>query len=306
MTAAPTTTTTTDVAAAGADGWPPRLVSDRGRSRPVLLVAGVAGDGASAGVLATRPAGEATVQDLLRQRADLPAGHPGRVMLRQRAIEAGLPLARRLASRYKGRGEPLDDLYQVAALALVKAVDGYDPARPSAFTSYAVATIGGGLKRHFRDTTWRVRVPRRVQEMAMALVPASASLTQQLGRSPTTPELAAHLHSAEEEVAVAVNAWRAYQPESLDALSVSGRDDRLPLIDTIGAVDARLDAVTDRHTLQALLATLPVRQRRILVMRYVGEMTQAEIAAQVGVSQMHVSRLLQRMLTQLRTGMLAD
>jgi RNA polymerase sigma-B factor len=305
MTAA--TTTIIDIAAsAAADGSSPGLVSDRGRSRPVVLVAGVAGDGAGTGVLATRPAGGVTVQDLLRQRADLPAGHPGRAVLRQRAIEAGLPLARRLATRYKGRGEPLDDLYQVAALALVKAVDGYDPARPSAFTSYAVATIAGALKRHFRDTTWRVRVPRGVQELAIALVPASAGLTQQLGRSPTLPELATHLHAAEEEVAVAVNAWRAYQPDSLDALSATGRDGRPPLIDTIGAVDARFDAFTDRHTLQALLAALPMRQRRILVMRYVGEMTQAEIATQVGLSQMHVSRLLQRVLTQLRTGMLAD
>jgi RNA polymerase sigma-B factor len=304
------TATTTNIIAntapAAADGSSPRLVSGRGRSRPVVLVAGVAGDGASAGVLATHSAGGVSVQDLLRQRAGLPAGHPGRIVLRERAIEAGLPLARRLATRYKGRGEPLDDLYQVAALALVKAVDGYDPARPSAFTSYAVATIGGGLKRHFRDTTWRVRVPRRVQELAIALGPASASLTQQLGRSPTLPELATHLHAAEEEVAVAVDAWRTYQPESLDALSATRRDDRPPLIDTIGAVDARFDAVADRHTLQALLDALPVRQRRILVMRYVGEMTQAEIAAQVGLSQMHISRLLQRVLTQLRTGMLAD
>jgi RNA polymerase sigma-B factor len=304
MTAATTATIIIDIAAAAAaDGSPPGLVSDRGRSRPVVLVAGVAGDGASAGVLA---AGAVAAQNLLRQRAGLPAGHPGRAVLRKRAIEAGLPLARRLATRYKGRGEPLDDLCQVAALALVKAVDGYDPARPSAFSSYAVATIVGALKRHFRDTTWRVRVPRRVQELAIALVPANASLTQQLGRSPTLPELATHLHTPEAEVAVAVNAWRAYQPDSLDALSAPDRDDRPPPIDTIGAVDTRFDAVTDRHTLQALLAALPARQRRILVMRYVGEMTQAEIATQVGLSQMHVSRLLQRVLTQLRTGMLAD
>jgi RNA polymerase sigma-B factor len=265
-----------------------------------------AGSRDGAGVLATRPVGEARVQDLLRQRAGLPTGHPDRAALRERAIEASLPLARRLAIRYTGRGEPLDDLYQVAALALVKAVDGYDPARPSAFTAYAAATIAGRLKCHFRDTAWRVRVPRRVQELAIALVRASASLAQQLGRSPTLPELATHVRAAEEDVAVAMNAWRAYHPESLDAPSATDRYDRPPLIDTIGVSDVRFDMVTDLHTLQALLGALPVRQRRILAMRYVAEMTQAEIAAQVGVSQMHVSRLLRRVLTQLRTGMLAE
>jgi RNA polymerase sigma factor (sigma-70 family) len=140
--------------------------------------------------LATGPAGDARVQDLLRQRADLPAGHPDRAVLRTRSIEAGLPLARCLATRYRGRGEPLDDLYQVAALALVKAVDGYDPVRQAAFTSYAVPTILGALKRHFRDTTWRARVPRRTKELAINLAPASARLAQQLARSPALPELA--------------------------------------------------------------------------------------------------------------------
>jgi RNA polymerase sigma-B factor len=248
------------------------------------------------------PAGTATVQDLLRARADLPAGHPGRVRLRERSIETGLPLARRLADRYRGRGEPLDDLHQVAALALVKAVDAFDPARQVAFSSYAVPSILGALKRHFRDHTWRLRVPRPIQDLATRLGPARATLTQRLGRSPTQAELAAHLDAAEQDVAVARDAWRAHLPDSLDARSAGSLEQPRPLIDTLGTVDARLDAVIDWHTLQPLVAALPARQRHILALRYAGDLTQAEIAARVGVSQMHVSRLLERTLTQLRTG----
>jgi RNA polymerase sigma-B factor len=258
------------------------------------------------GAAAMPPAGAAVVQDLLRARADLPTGHPDRARLRERSIEAGLPLARRLADRYRGRGEPVEDLYQVAALALVKAVDAFDPARQVAFGSYAVPSILGALKRYFRDHTWRMRVPRSIQDLATRLGPARASLTQQLGRSPTLAELAAHLDAAEPDVTVARDAWRAHRPDSLDARLVGSLEKPLPLIDTLGTVDARLEAVIDWHTLQPLVAALPARQRRILALRYVGELTQAEIATRVGVSQMHVSRLLERTLTQLRTGMLAE
>jgi RNA polymerase sigma-B factor len=255
---------------------------------------------------ATRAPG-ATVQDLLHQRDDLAAGHPDRAALRLRGVEAGLPLARCLAARYRGRGEPLDDLYQVAALALVKAVDGYDPTRRAAFTSYAVPTIVGALKRHFRDSTWRVRVPRRVQELAISLAPAGARLAQELGRSSTLRELAARLDTTEQQVAVALNAWLAQHPDSLDALSSSdGGDDRRPLVDTLGAVDAGFDAVTDRHSLRPLLAALTVLQQRMLALRFFDDLTQTEIAAQLGVSQMQISRLLVATLAQLRTGMLAE
>jgi RNA polymerase sigma-B factor len=306
MTAAATAATVaTGNATAAAAASPPRFAADRGWSPPVVVVAAPR-DSGHPSAPATRPAVAATVQDLLCQRADLTAGHPDRATLRVRAIEAGLPLARSLATRYTGRGEPLDDLVQVAALALVRAVDGYDPTRQAAFTSYAVPTIIGALKRHFRDTTWRVRVPRRVQELAITLAPATARLAHQLGRSPTLPELAAHLDASEDEVAIAVRAWQAHHPDSLDAPSATGGRDRLALIDTIGAVDARLDAVIDRRTLQPLLAALPVQQRRILAMRYFDDMTQAQIAAQIGVSQMQISRLLVRTLTQLRTGMLTE
>jgi RNA polymerase sigma-B factor len=304
------TPTRTTVAGAGpvvAVGAPRRFADGGGgRPRPVVFRPDiVAGDATNAGMPATRAFG-ATVQDLLRQRDDLPAGHPDRAALRLRAIEAGLPLARRLAIRYRGRGEPLDDLYQVAALALVKAVDGYDPARQAAFTSYAVPTVVGALKRHFRDSTWRVRVPRRIQELALDLARAGALLAQRLGRSPTLRELAVHLDATEQEVAVALNAWLAHHPDSLDALSPSGGENRRPLVDTLGIVDTRFDAVTDRHTLQPLLTGLTVLQQRMLAMRFFDDLTQTEIAAQLGVSQMQISRLLVATLTQLRAGMLAE
>jgi RNA polymerase sigma-B factor len=259
---------------------------------------------ARTGVLATS---SAAVQNLLCQRTDLPAGHPHHAALRTRSIEAGLPLALCLAARYKGRGETMDDLYQVAALALVKAVDSYDPTQQTTFIAYALPCILGALKRHFRDTTWRMKVPRKIQELAIAITPASARLTHQLSRPPTLPELAAHLDATEKDVTTALNAWQARHPDSLDAArpATNGKEQRT-LIDTIGDTDTRLDTLADRHTLRPLLAALPARERRILAMRYFGEMTQSEIGAQIGVSQMHVSRLLTRTLAELRTGMLTS
>jgi RNA polymerase sigma-B factor len=304
MTAA--TRTVSDYATKPAAGSPAEPANGAGRSRSAAgPVAKDAEPGDHPGVPATHPANGAAVQRLLLRRADLPAGHPDRAGLRVAGIEAGLPLARSLATRYRGRGVLLEDLYQVAALALVKAVDGYDPTRQVAFTSYAVPTILGALKRHFRDATWHLRVPRPVQALALHLAPHSADLTQRLGRSPTLAELASHLHAAEPDVAIALNAWQARYPDSLEVATSGGGQPRRPLIDTLGGIDPRVDAIADRVTLRPLLAALPVRQRRILAMRYFGEMTQAEIATQIGVSQMHISRLLAAALAQLRTGMLA-
>jgi RNA polymerase sigma-B factor len=278
------------------DRGPPRLaVWD---ARPVAAVR-------SWGPPGPRPAGGATVEDLLRRRSALPTGDPGRVALRVRSVEAGLPLARGLARRYRGLGEPLDDLYQVAALGLVKAVDGYDPARQSAFTSYAVPTILGALKRHFRDSTWHVRVHRRHKELAVSIGPARAGLTQQLGRPPKLAELATHLGAAEDDVTIALNARRLRHPESLNAWSEIEGSPGPPLIETIGGTDAGFEATTDWHVLHPLLAALPDRERRVVVMRYFADLTQAEIAIQLGLSQMHVSRLLARTLRCLRVQMRA-
>jgi RNA polymerase sigma-B factor len=245
---------------------------------------------------------------LLRQRDRLPAGHPDRAIIRARVIEANLPLAHHLARRYTGRGELLDDLVQVAALALVKAVDGYDPNRQTAFTSYAVPSILGALKRHFRDTAWGVRVPRSAQELAHAVATATAELSQQLGRSPTAADLADHLNVAVHDVVVAIDAVQSYHLTSLhtshvgthSANSGGGAD----LIDLVGDLDPRYARVDDHLLLRPLFAALPLRERRILTMRFFGDMSQAQIAAEIGVSQMHVSRLLTQSLVRLRAGML--
>lgn len=243
------------------------------------------------------------VTELLCQRAGLPAGHPDRAVLRERSIEAALPLAHGLAARYLGRGEPFDDLYQVAAVALIVAVDRFDPAQTTTFATFAVPTIIGALKHHFRDATWQIRVPRRTQDLAVTLAATSTVLTQQLGRSPTPRELAGHLQAAEADVVAALIAWQARRPDSLDAPRPAAADQPLSLIETMGGVDARLDMVIDRRDLQQVLAALTARQRRILAMRYIDDMTQSEIAAEVGLSQMHISRLLAQMLTRLRAGM---
>ncbi|HEX8631843.1 MAG TPA: SigB/SigF/SigG family RNA polymerase sigma factor [Catenuloplanes sp.] len=243
------------------------------------------------------------VETLLRRRAELPAGHPDRPVLRERAIESGLPLARSLAARYRERGEPLDDLCQVAAVGLIKAVDGYDPARSVPFMVYAVPTITGALKHHFRDTTWRIRVPRQVQELALTIAPGGAELAQRLGRSPTRTELAAHLGATEHDVTAASHAWAAHRPASLDGFATNGDRDQSALLDILGSIDAHFETVTDDHVWHQLLDRLPARERRILAMRFSQQLTQSEIAAQIGVSQMQISRLLLRSLTRLRTGM---
>ncbi|MGI5146278.1 SigB/SigF/SigG family RNA polymerase sigma factor [Plantactinospora sp. CA-294935] len=246
-----------------------------------------------------RPARASTgTEQLLRQRDALPAGHSDRVRIRARAIEANLPTAHRLARRYTGRGEPFDDLAQVAAVALVNAVDGYDPDRRTAFVSYAVPTILGALKRHFRDTTWGMRVPRAMQELTGEVRTASGELSQQRGRTPTPAELADHLHITVDQLRAALGAEQVYRLTSLNAPSAVETGDEP--IDLLGGVDPHYARVDDRLTLRLLLATVPVRERRILAMRFYDNMTQTQIAAEIGVSQMQVSRLLNRTLTRLR------
>jgi len=251
-----------------------------------------------------RPGG-ATADELLRRRDLLAAGDPGRAVLRRRTIEASLPLAHRLAARYRGRGEPLDDLCQVAALALVKAVDGYDPARAVAFVSYAVPTILGALKQYFRDSTWHVRIPRRHKDLAVTVGPTTSALTHELGRPPNLGELAARLGAAEDDVAIALGAQRLRRPEPLNAWSVTDGARRRPAGETIGGVDVRYDATIDWTVLRPLLAALPDRERRVVVMRYYADLTQVEIAARLGLSKMYVSRLLVRTLRRLRVQMCA-
>ena len=223
--------------------------------------------------------------------------------LRDELTRHCLPFAGRLARRYRGRGEPLEDLEQVARLGLVKAIDRYDPARGS-FTAYAVITISGEIKRHFRDKTWGVHVPRRVQDLSLEVGHASMVLTSALSRNPTVAELAERLQVSEGAVLEALESSAGYSPASLNA--PAGGDGAAEFGDLLGGVDSDLESVDDKLTVAELLLRLPARERRMLAMRFYGNRTQAEIAAELGISQMHVSRLLSRALGWLRQAMLSD
>ncbi len=220
--------------------------------------------------------------------------------LRDQLVRAHLGLAEFLARRFANRGEPLDDLIQVASLALVKAVSRFDPDRGIEFSTYATHTIVGELKRHFRDRGWAIRAPRRMQELYLRLGETVATLGQQLGRSPTIAELATELEVSEEDILEALEAGQAYRFVSLDAPAPSEAADE-PLGARLGAEDAELAGAERRVDLAPLLATLPPRERMIVHLRFFDGLTQSEIAHRLGISQMHVSRLLARSVAQLRT-----
>ncbi|HKT02220.1 MAG TPA: SigB/SigF/SigG family RNA polymerase sigma factor, partial [Rugosimonospora sp.] len=227
-----------------------------------------------------------------------------RAALRERAVEEALPYARRLASRYRYRGEPAEDLNQVAAVGLVKAVNGYRPERTTGFLGYATPTILGELRRHFRDAGWTVRVPRRVQELRLAVNKAAETLTQALGRRPGPADLASFLDVPEHEVLECLAASQNYHPVSLS--TPVGPGESHELADAVGAEDPRLDLVEYRHAVGPLLASLTPHEREVLALRFFGELTQSQIAARVGSSQMHVSRLLTAVLGRLRGALAAD
>ncbi len=218
--------------------------------------------------------------------------------LRDDLVTAHMGLAEYLARRFTNRGEPLDDLIQVAALGLLKAVDRFDPDRGLEFSTYATPTIVGELKRHFRDKGWAVRVPRRVQELHLRLGTVVSTLSQELGRSPTIGEIAQAAAVSEEEVLEAIEAGHAYRFTSLDA--PSGNEDEATLSAELGAEDQGLIDSEHRVTLSPLIAQFPPRERMILHLRFFEGLTQSEIAGRLGISQMHVSRLLARALAQLR------
>ncbi|GAA3453576.1 RNA polymerase sigma factor SigF [Dactylosporangium matsuzakiense] len=252
----------------------------------------------------TREATDATALALLSLLADLPAGSPDRQRVRDRVVEMYIPLARYLAQRFSHRGEPVEDLIQVAHIGLLKAVDGFDPARGVPFTGYAIPGITGELKRHFRDKCWNIRVPRRTQETRLRINHVTEELTHSLGRSPTVADLAARLGVSEEEIIEGLDATHAYRTLSLDAPVGHDGDAATGLADMIGHVDADIEQVELRETLRPLLAALPARDQRIVTLRFFGNLTQAQIAADLGVSQMHVSRLLRGALDRLRQGLL--
>ncbi|MEU6357253.1 RNA polymerase sigma factor SigF [Streptomyces sp. NPDC047072] len=231
-------------------------------------------------------------------------GSPEYAELRNRLVRMHLPLVEHLARRFRNRGEPLDDLTQVATIGLIKSVDRFDPDRGVEFSTYATPTVVGEIKRHFRDKGWAVRVPRRLQELRLALTTATAELSQLHGRSPTVHELAEKLGISEEEVLEGLESANAYSTLSLD---VPDTDDESPAVaDTLGAEDEALEGVEYRESLKPLLEDLPPREKRILLLRFFGNMTQSQIAQEVGISQMHVSRLLARTLAQLREKLLVE
>jgi RNA polymerase sigma-B factor len=222
---------------------------------------------------------------------------PARARLRAELIKGYLPVAHNVAHRYAHRGEPVEDLQQVAALGLLHAVDRFDPTRGCQFLGFAIPTITGEIRRHFRDRTWAMRVPRRVKELHTRINQEAAELAQQLGRSPRPSDLAARLHEPVEDILEALQAGDAYSPDSLDAPIHTGEHTRK---DVVGELDPRIDRFVQSHSLGPALASLPRREHDIVIMRFFRDMTQTQIARELGLSQMHISRLLSTTCARLR------
>jgi RNA polymerase sigma-B factor len=220
----------------------------------------------------------------------------GDLRARDQPAEEMLPLARALAGRYAGRGEPLDDLVQVACVGIMKAIDGFDVTREVRFSSYATPTVLGEIKRHFRDKTWSVRVPRGLQELQLQVAKERDKLTNELGRSPTVQELANAIDAPFEEVLATIQSSSARRTRSLD--EPTGED--VTLADSLGGVDPELDRAEMRALLDGALDVLSTRDREVLRLRFEEDMTQTEIAARIGVSQMQVSRLIRQSLARMR------
>ncbi len=236
----------------------------------------------------------------------LEEGTPEHQYVRNTLIEMNMSLVRYAAGRFRNRGDEMEDIVQVGMIGLIKAIDRFDLTRGVEFSAFAVPYIVGEIKRFFRDTTWAVHVPRRLQEARVTLARATDELTTRLGRSPTVREVAELTSMTEEEVIEARVASNGYNSVSLDApVGTEGNDDDFALADYIGVEDTTMELVEDFHSLAPLMSTLDDRARRILHLRFVEEKTQAEIGKEIGISQMHVSRLLSRTLTHLRSGLLS-
>ena len=221
---------------------------------------------------------------------------------RDSLVHLHLPLVEHCARRFRNRGEPFEDLVQVGTIGLIKSVDRFDPERGVEFSTYATPTIIGEIKRYFRDKGWAIRVPRRLQELRMQIGSATAELTQSLGRSPTAGELAERVGCSVEEIIEGIESSNAYSTLSLDATDDSD-DGTSSMLDALGADDAGLEHVEIRESLKPLLDRLEPREKRILLLRFFKNQTQSQIAEEIGVSQMHVSRLLSRTLDQLRASL---
>lgn len=241
----------------------------------------------------------ADVLNMFRELGEAAENSPEYSRQREKIVERCLPLADHIARRFDGRGEPREDLVQVARVGLVNAVNRFDVETGSDFVSFAVPTIMGEVRRHFRDNSWSVKVPRRLKELHLRLGAATAELSQRLGRAPTASELAEELGMDRDEVLEGLIAGSSYNTLSID--SGGGGDEEAPaIVDTLGDVDAGLDQIENRESLRPLLAGLPERERTVLLLRFFESMTQTQIAERVGISQMHVSRLLAKSLARLR------
>lgn len=232
-------------------------------------------------------------QALLDERVSLAPDHPRQVEIRDELVTLHLPLVRHLARRYAGRGEPMDDLVQVGTEGLIKAVDRFEPDRGTSLSSLAVPTILGEIKRHFRDRTWAAHVPRRLQELYGRVTRATDELTPRLGRPPTVREVADALGATDRDVLDAMGARHAYAADPID-------DGEASVMVTLGVEDPALSTIEDRHALLPALQALPPNEQHVVVRRFLHERTQADIAHELGVSQMQVSRLLARALGRLR------
>ena len=242
---------------------------------------------------------------LLVEYAALDPDDPRRERLRDQLVTGFLPVARNIARRFNNRGEPLEDLVQVATVGLIHAVDRFSPDRGSDFFSFAVPTISGEVRRHFRDLGWSMRVPRRLKDLHVSINGAVSQLSQDLGRAPRPSEIAAHLDVPVADVLEGLEASEAYRSSSLDEM-LSSEQGSATVGELVGEADAELDRVDFRQALRPLLAGLAERERTIVLLRFFGNMTQTQIADQVGISQMHVSRLLAQTLDRLRTGLDPD
>lgn len=236
---------------------------------------------------------------LFAEMVGLDPGSPRRAELRDRLVAAHLPLAHHIAHRFSHRGEPQDDLEQVASVGLIHAVDRFEPDRGSDFLSFAVPTITGEVRRYFRDHAWAMRVPRQLKDLYVAIGSAVSVLSQQHGRAPTASELAEYLNLPREQILEGLEAASGYRTSSLDSL-LDAEGTGAALEKVVGTADAELGRVEYHATLAPLLDRLPERECAILKLRFFAGLTQSEIAHQVGLSQMHVSRLLSRTLARLR------
>jgi RNA polymerase sigma-B factor len=238
--------------------------------------------------------------ELFGRFTDLTTSEDARLAARDALVALHLPLVEHCARRFRNRGEPYEDLVQVGTIGLIKAIDRFDLGRGVEFSTYATPTIIGEIKRYFRDRGWAIRVPRRLQELRMQITATTADLTQSLGRSPTPRELAGAIGCSVEDVMEGIESGNAYSTLSLDAADDDGEDGGVSILEVIGLDDEELEHIEIRESIKPLLEALPSREKQILLLRFFRNKTQSEIAAEIGVSQMHVSRLLTRTLDQLR------